>query len=187
MGLLLLSSAAPAANPSPVTPVDPPEGGAFSVTLTGYNAVPAQTKPDPSTTANGGPSNPEVVAARSRDLADKLPFGTIIEITRTATDTASCGFSTVEPLIGYRVITDTMSGRIHNTIDVLFGVHEPIKLADRTVNASVALGNCDATSIRVVGSLDLTHVDDLPKTQADLAAIVNHSGLPAQASLALAK
>ena len=37
----------------------------FTVTLTAYNAVPAQTDSDPFTTASGMYSNPDLVAARS--------------------------------------------------------------------------------------------------------------------------
>jgi 3D (Asp-Asp-Asp) domain-containing protein len=150
---------------------------AYTVALTGYNAVPAQTKADPSTTANGGPSNPFVVAARSRDLAAELPYGTIIEIDGPAADSADCGYNAVAPLVGYRVITDTMNERIKNTVDILFSTKANYVLADsRKVNASALLGSCDV-SIKVVGHLDLTHVGDLPKTQADLAALVENSGL----------
>ena len=76
MGFLLLSgamSAMPAHASAPTLPDYP-------VTVTAYNAVPEQTDSDPFTTASGAYSNPEVVAARSQDLADKLPFGTIIEL-----------------------------------------------------------------------------------------------------------
>ncbi len=149
----------------------------YSVTLTGYNAVPAQTKADPSTTANGGPSNSAVVAARSRDLASELPYGTIIAIDGPTATSTTCGWDSVSPLIGYRVITDSMNERIKNTVDVLFSTKANYTLSDgHKVNASTLLGTC-AVSIRVVGSIDLTHVGDLPKTQADLVALVDNSGL----------
>src|ERR1700733_11258133 len=100
MGLLLLSGAASAINPSDASQAS--ANPAFTVTLTGYNAVASQTDGDPTTTANGGQADPDVVAARSRDLGDELPFGTIIAISH-ATSTAAdpnCGYSAVSSLIG---------------------------------------------------------------------------------------
>ena len=47
----------------------------YSVAMTGYNAVPEQTDSDPTTTASGAYSDPDVVAARSVDLADELQIG----------------------------------------------------------------------------------------------------------------
>ena len=76
----------------------------YSVRMTGYNAVPEQTNADPLTTASGAYSHPEVVVARSRDLAEELPYGTIIEILAREENKRSCGFYTVEHLIGYRVV-----------------------------------------------------------------------------------
>jgi 3D (Asp-Asp-Asp) domain-containing protein len=180
MGFLLLSGAVAAINPGSATstpaPTSVPAG--FSVTLTGYNAVPAQTKPDPSTTANGGPSNPEVVAARSQDLAAELPFGTVIAISDPTTVNPDCGYDVVQPLIGYRVITDVMNVKIKDHVDVLFNTNDPVLLPpNNVVNASVALGACPGAIITVVGHLNLTNVNDLPKTQADLVALLNNSGL----------
>lgn len=152
---------------------------AYSVALTGYNAVPSQTDIDPLITANGGRANALVVAARSRDLAEELPFGTVIAIDGpTGADSANCGFDSVAPLIGYRVITDTMNARISNTVDILFDTKANYLLNDgRTVNASTLLGSCADVSIRVVGHIDLTHVGNLPKTQAELAALVTKPNL----------
>lgn len=175
MGLFFISSAVAALPQSVEMPV-------HQVSVTAYNAVPAQTKADPSTTANGGPSNPEVVAARSRDLATELPFGTIIAIDSPITDSPNCGLEKVHSRIGYRVITDTMNARIVNTIDILFGIKENYVMPNGvTKNAANVLGICEGVTIRVVGYIDLTRVHDLPKTQAELAALVE-SG-----SLALAK
>src|SRR3989344_4435964 len=53
---------------------------AFSVALTGYNAVPEQTDSDPFMTASGAYSDPDLVVARSVDLAKKLPYGTVIQL-----------------------------------------------------------------------------------------------------------
>lgn len=163
---------APATAVATTTAEEPPS---ISVTLTGYNAVPAQTKPDPSTTANGGPSNPEVVAARSRDLGKTLPFGTIIEIVGPASPKLqdSCGYGPVKGEIGYRVITDTMNAKFSDRIDVLLPDAPQYKTADEGyVNPAVVLGICSDVSIRVVGHIDLTNPYDLPTTQAALAAIV---------------
>jgi 3D (Asp-Asp-Asp) domain-containing protein len=175
MGLFLLSGAASAVNPSaaPSASVNP----AFSVTLTGYNAVPGQTDSDPNTTANGGVSNPEVVAARSQDLGDELPFGTIIAISHAPSTSPDCGYDAVSSLIGYRVITDVMNAKIKDHVDVLFKNDAPVKVGNRTLNASRVLGSCTDTMITIVGHMDLKNVNNLPKSQADLAALVTDSGL----------
>src|SRR3989344_6217950 len=92
MGFLLLSSGAlsiPAHAQAPEAPSQP----SYAVTLTAYNAVAAQTDSNPLVTASGAFSNPEVVAARSQDLADELPFGTIIEIAGPSTPNNNCGYN----------------------------------------------------------------------------------------------
>ncbi len=156
--------------PVPVaTPVPPVAVQTYGVTLTAYNAVPAQTDSDPFVTASGAYSNPEVVAARSRDLAKELPFGTIIEIRGPASPEHSCGYGIVAPIIGYRVIADTMNARYTDRIDILFSTKSDYALADGSVkNAAPVLGVCGGASIRVVGHVDIR---DIPKTQAGLAAI----------------
>ena len=60
MGFLLLSSGAAAMPARAAAPTLP----SYTVTLTAYNAVPAQTDSNPLETASGAYSNPEVVAAR---------------------------------------------------------------------------------------------------------------------------
>jgi 3D (Asp-Asp-Asp) domain-containing protein len=168
MGFLLLSGAV-GAQPA-FAPVVPN----YTVTLTAYNAVPAQTDSDPLVTASGAYSNPEVVAARSRDLADELPFGTIIAFTAPASDAANtCGYSVVEPIIGYRVIADTMNARYTDRIDLLFSTKSNYVMADGTVkNAGMILGRCTGVGIRVVGHVNINRI---PKTQAALAALVTGS------------
>lgn len=161
---------AQSATPQAIAPVQP----SYPVTLTAYNAVPAQTKSDPSTTASGAYSNPEIVAARSRDLADELPFGTIIEIDAPADPDSDgkCGYDTVAPIIGYRVIADTMNDRYTNHIDVLFNTKANYIMNDGSVkNASNVLGVCSGVTARVVGYIDMKN-NPLPKTQSELAAIV---------------
>jgi 3D (Asp-Asp-Asp) domain-containing protein len=164
MGLFLLSGAATAATPALPS---------YSVALTGYNAVPGQTDDDPFVTASGAYSNPQVVAARSQDLADELPFGTIIEVDGPSTSDGLCGHDIVAPIVGYRVIADTMNARYTNRIDILFSTKSNYIMADGKVkNAANVLGICGGATIRVVGFIDITHPNRLPKTQADLAAIV---------------
>ena len=177
MGLLLFSGLAAAsgsgAGAQPAAAPSAPFG--FAATLTAYNAVPAQTDSDPGTTADGGPAVAGVVAARSQDLGDELPFGTVIEITPTATS-STCGYEAVAPEIGYRVITDTMNVRYHDRVDVLFGTKDPILMPDgRTINAASALGVC-SVSVAIVGHIDLAHTP-LPESQAELAALIGKSAL----------
>lgn len=163
--------AAPATATLPAIAGRAPE---FSVRLTGYNAVPAQTDSDPSTTASGSPSNPEVVAARSRDMADTLPFGTVISITAPTKADNNCGYSLVEPLIGYRVIADTMNVRFAKHVDVLFDTTDNYALAGGSTNASRILGVCDVT-ITVIGHIDLSK--GVPATQRALASLITRQAL----------
>ncbi len=169
MGFFLLSGGAQAPTiaqemPAVVIP-------SYAVTLTAYNAVPEQTDSDPLVTASGAYSNPEIIAARSRDLADELPFGTIIEIDGSNASKETCGYSIVEPIIGYRVIADTMNARYTDRIDILFGMESNYTLAGgRVKNAGKVLGICNGITIRVVGYVAMKNV---PKTQAALAAIVH--------------
>jgi 3D (Asp-Asp-Asp) domain-containing protein len=171
MGFLLLPSATMAVPiPAPVMP-------SYPVTITAYNAVPEQTDGNPFETASGAYSNPEVVAARSRDLAEQLPFGTIIEIDAPTESDNSCGYKAVEPIIGYRIIADTMNARFTNYIDILFSTKANYTRANGTIkNASSILGICAGVTVRVVGFVDITRPSNLPKTQEDLVALVKGSG-----------
>ena len=169
MGFLLFpggTAALPARVPPPTVPVLP----AYAVTLTAYNAVLEQTDSEPLVTASGAYSNPEVVAARSQNLAAELPFGTIIEIDGTAAAKKSCGYDIVKPLIGYRVIADTMHARYTDRIDILFSTKSNYTLAGGSVkNAGIVLGICNGAAVRVVGRVA---VNRIPETQAELAALV---------------
>lgn len=154
------------------TTVAVPPIPSYPVTLTGYNAVVGQTDDDPSETASGAFSNPEVVMARSQDLAEELPFGTIVSIEGSASSSPDgwCGYSTVASSIGYRVIADTMNIKFKNRVDVLFDTKTKYKTADRGfVNAARVLGLCKGMTARVVGFVDINHI---PKTQAELKTIV---------------
>lgn len=168
MGFLLLSGI-PAHAQAPSAPVQPN----YTVTLTAYNAVPEQTDGDPFTTASGSYSNSEVVAARSRDLADELPFGTIIEIVGPSVSNNNCGYKIVAPIVGYRVIADTMNARYASRIDILFHTDSNYTMSDGAVkNAGMVLGICSGASIRVVGHVDIKNPNKLPKTQKELTAII---------------
>src|SRR3989344_745556 len=178
MGLFLLAGTA--GTPGPVlaplvlaapAPVVAPSAS-YTLTLTGYNAVPEQTDDTPFVTASGAYTNPEVVAARSQDLRDELPFGTIIAIDGPASESNGCNYDTVASHIGYRVIADTMNIRLTNRVDVLFGIKDRYLLpSGRTMNAASLLGACPGTTVRVVG---FVKIGKLPKTQAELAALVEN-------------
>lgn len=174
MGFLLLSGSTIALPAHAMAPKAHPIE--YAVTLTAYNAVSAQTDDSPLETASGVYSNPEVVAARSQDLADELPFGTIIEIRRPSSPEDSCGYSIVAPIIGYRVIADAMNARLTRRIDILFSTKSNYTMPDGSVkNAGTILGICNGAAIRVVGHVDIHRI---PATQAELAVIALGNGIP---------
>lgn len=151
----------------------------LQVRLTSYNAVAWQTDTNPGVTASGIPSNSEVVAARSRDLAKTLPFGTVIAIYREGDDTPSCGFKRVEHLVGYRVVADTMNARFTKRVDVEFDSNDTVSYSGRNMNPSRVLGVCGNVTVRVIGRISLK---DIPATQEELARIVESSTEVALAS-----
>jgi 3D (Asp-Asp-Asp) domain-containing protein len=169
------TSAVVKTNPSvqelPAAPLS--TAAAYTVTLTGYNAVPAQTSPTPWITASGAHSNSQVIAARSHDLAGKLPYGTIIAVLgpSDADDGPYCGYGDVEHLIGYRVIADSMAPRMHNKVDVMLPTSTTFSDGSK-INPAVDLGACTGVKIQVVGYVDPS---DIPATQTQLAALVNGS------------
>lgn len=146
----------------------------LSVLLTSYNAVPAQTDGNPLITASGAASNPEVIAARSVDLAGDLPFGTVIAIDRAGKDTEGCRFNAVEGLIGYRVIADSMNARKRDQVDVLLDSTDTVTVHGKETNPSMALGMCHGVSVRVVGRIK---VSDIPATQEELRKMVEGDAL----------
>ena len=170
LGLFLLSGGGPASTPVnlPGMKVEAPK--TYSVAMTGYNAVPEQTDGEPTITASGAFSNPDIIAARSVDLADELPFGTVIEIVpSSATSSNNCGISSVEPFIGYRVIADSMHSRKPKQVDVLFDSDVSARVGGKSMNPAVTLGKCSNVSIRVVGRVD---VKKMPKSQIELMRAV---------------
>lgn len=162
--------------PEPVYPT-------YSVSMTGYNAVAEQTDGDPLTTASGAYSNPTIVAARSVDLADELPFGTVIEV-MSGTTTPACGFDVSKPSIGLRVVADSMHSRMRNKIDIMFPVDEYVRQGGKMRNVARALGMCKGISIRVVGKVDIRR---MPKTQQELRLAVGILEKAGEQELAISK
>ena len=136
------------------------------VSMTGYNAVPEQTDANPLVTASGAYSNPDIMAARSVDLADDLPFGTVIAISTDASS-PNCGISAVSELIGLRVIGDSMHPRKRNQIDLLFDQNDTVRARGKQMNPALVLGVCKDIEIAVVGHVDIKHI---PQTQTALKA-----------------
>jgi 3D (Asp-Asp-Asp) domain-containing protein len=154
----------------PVHVERPASPESYTVKLTSYNALPEQTDSTPFTTSIGALSNPEVVAARSSDLAEKLPYGTIVAFEGPEDgDSSNCHFSAVKRLIGYRVIADAMNPRIHNTVDVLLDETDTVTVDEKEMNPSRALGLCSGVTVKVIGKIAKK---DFPKTQAELLDII---------------
>lgn len=145
----------------------------YSVSMTAYNAVPEQTDGDPFTTASGAYSDPDVMAARSIDLKEELPFGTVIAVTH-ATSSVNCGIGLVEALIGYRVIGDSMHPRKRNQVDILFDKYDTVSLGGKQRNPALVMGLCKDIEISVVGHVDINR---MPKNQSELKIMIGKSGL----------
>lgn len=154
-----------------VTPIEIAKEQVLTVGMTGYNAVPEQTDGDPHITASGAYSNPEVVAARSQDLAEQLPFGTVISITPSKEASRTCGAEVITEHIGLRVIADSMHYRKRDQIDILLPNEKTVYAGGRKVNPAVALGICSGVEIRVVGKVD---VRNMPRTQSELLAQIGY-------------
>ncbi|HTR18802.1 MAG TPA: hypothetical protein VMH91_02360 [Candidatus Paceibacterota bacterium] len=164
LGFLLITGAG-TADASSLPGINGPE---YTVGMTAYNATPAQTDEDPETTASGAFSDPNIIAARSQDLASELPFGTVIAI-EAATSSPSCGYDRVGQLIGLRVIADTMNARMHNKVDILMPQEEKLP-SGKTGNPALILGLCKDVIIKVIGRVD---VATIPATQSGLVAALN--------------
>jgi len=143
--------------------------------MTAYNALPEQTDSNPDITASGAFSDPDIIAARSRDLADELPFGTVISVT-AASSSVNCGLPLVRDMIGLRVIADSMHPRKRNQIDILFDHTETVKVGGKRTNPARALGVCKGVQIEVVGYIDPRH---MPKNQLELKIALGETTLAA--------
>lgn len=170
-GFFILSGAQAASAPEAIASAQLPS---YSVSMTSYNAVPAQTDGDPMVTASGLRSNPETIAARSRDLKEELPFGTIIAVEAPEGDTNNCRVNAVHHLIGYRVIGDTMAARMQNRIDILLDQNDKVNVGGVPTNPSRVLGVCGEVTIRVVGYMNLK---DVPDTQDELVRMIEEAKL----------
>ncbi len=187
MGFFVLSGAGGkiAVADTAVPLIEEPAYPTYSVSMTGYNAVPEQTDSDPYTTASGAYSNPDIVAARSADLAAALPFGTVIEVVaHNGMKSPNCGFAAVEQYMGLRVIADAMHPRKKNQIDILFHNEPNVRAQGRKVNPAVALGVCKEIEIRVVGKID---VKRMPRTQDELRLAIGILDRADEAQLAISK
>lgn len=188
MGLFILPTLMTGVkNPEPVktvattTPVVavtniPEKYPTLNAKMTSYNAVPEQTDGTPFITASGAYSNPQVVAARSHDLSDALPFGTVISIEQSAStkNTNTCGYGVVKNQIGYRVIADVMNISKHKQVDVLLNQNRTVRVGNKTINPSIALGICHNMVIKVIGRISIRHI---PKTQAKLVSLIKGNAI----------
>ena len=156
----------------------------YTVSMTAYNAVPEQTDSSPNTTASGAFSDPDIVAARSVDLADELPFGTVIMITHAATSSPNCGIGLVDDQIGLRVIADSMHARKRQQIDILFDQADKVKVGGKMINPARVMGVCKDITITVVGHIDIKH---MPKNQAALRVSVGLLQIAEVMPLAISK
>lgn len=89
-----------------------PERNTFTVEMTAYTSVPAQTDSTPNLTASGAETAPGTVAV-SRDLLERFPYGS--EIAVLSVSGPECGgYVPDTPL----TVADTMNARLENHVDV---------------------------------------------------------------------
>ncbi len=190
-GVFLLQSIVPVASalgvePQEATPAQPIYP-TYSVSMTAYNAVPGQTDSTPTQTSIGAYTNPDIIAARSVDLADELPYGTVIEIVPVSTSTPTdhkCGREVVEHQIGLRVIADAMNARMRNKVDLLMDMQDKVTVSGKKINPARAFGFCKNVEIRVVGRID---TKKMPKTQDELKLALETRNIAVDENLALSK
>ena len=84
----------------------------LTVEITAYNSTVAQTDDDPTITASGAVAGPGTVAV-SRDLLERFPYGSELEIVSVSGD--GCGGWVPETPL---TVADTMNARIENHLDV---------------------------------------------------------------------
>ncbi len=157
----------------------------LTVKMTAYNALAGQTDSTPDRTSIGAYTNPDIIAARSKDLAAELPYGTVIEVVPTATSTKAdpnCGRDVVHDQIGLRVIADAMNPRIKNTIDILLDHKELVKVGKIKRNPAKALGMCKNVTIKIVGRIS---TKKMPKTQDELKLALETQNIAVDANLAV--
>lgn len=171
------------------TPVEP-SYPTLTVKMTAYNALPGQTDDTPDRTSIGAYTDPDIIAARSPDLAEKLPYGTVIEVVPASTSSpkdVNCGREAVEDQIGLRVIADAMNPRIKNTIDILLDHTDLVSVKGKKRNPAKALGMCKNVTIKIVGRIDVKKVKDMPSTQQELKLALETRNIAAGEDLAIGK
>ena len=190
-GVFLLQSFVPVASALATEPVEEtpaqPIYPTYSVSMTAYNAVPGQTDSTPDRTSIGAYTNPDIIAARSVDLADELPYGTVIEIVPVSTSTPfdhKCGREVVEHQIGLRVIADSMNSRMRNKVDLLMDMQDKVKVNGKAINPARAFGLCKNVEIKVVGRID---TKKMPKTQDELKLALETRNIALDENLAVSK
>ncbi|MEN9561318.1 MAG: hypothetical protein RIQ56_591 [Candidatus Parcubacteria bacterium] len=175
-GFFVFSGVGGFATSTPETQIAPPEPTykSYTVSMTGYNAVPEQTDDTPFQTSIGAYTNPEIIVARSKDLADELPYGTVIRISQAEVK-HGCEYELVEEYIGLRVVADAMHPRKRNQIDVLLDTKPIINSKTRKLNAAQALGYCrENIVIEVIGKIDTRA---MPKSQKELKDMMGVNAL----------
>lgn len=178
-----------AIDPALETPSEPTYP-TLTVKMTAYNALPGQTDSTPDRTSIGAYTNPDIIAARSKDLADELPYGTVIEVVPVATSSprdVNCGREFVHEKIGLRVIGDAMNPRITNTVDILLDHNELVSVNGKKRNPAKAFGMCKNVTIKIVGKIDVKNVKKIPKTQDELKLALEVSDISVADDLAINK
>jgi len=113
----------------------PTDTSTLTVEMTAYTSVAAQTDATPTLTASGAVAGPGTAAA-SRDLLERLPYGTQVEVLSVSGE--GCGGWVPETPLS---VADTMHPRIENHLDVWL----------ETTEQARNWGRCQAV-VRVVGS-----------------------------------
>lgn len=193
-GAFLLQAFVPVASalvtePVEETPVQPTYPS-YTVSMTGYNAVPGQTDSTPTQTSIGAYTNPDIIVALSSDLRKEIPYGSVIEVVpvdSTASD-PNCDREYIQEMIGLRVVADAMHHRWKKKIDILFDHKEVVKFIDHNgvertrKNPAKVLGFCKNVEIRVVGKID---TKNMPKSQDEIKLALEQNEIKLDENLAL--
>ena len=103
--------------------------------MTAYTSAVAQTDATPNVTASGAEAGPGTAAA-SRDLLERLPYGSSVEVVSVSGE--GCGGWVPETPLS---VADTMNSRIENHLDVWL----------ETTEQALNWGRCQA-EIKVLSS-----------------------------------
>ncbi len=165
----------------------------YTVSMTGYNALPGQTDSTPTQTSIGAYTNPEIIVALSSDLRKEIPYGSVIEIVpvESTVNDPNCDREYVQDLIGYRVVADAMNSRWKMKIDLLFDHNDYVTIKGengkkdiKRKNPARVMGFCKNVEIRVVGKID---TKKMPKSQEELKLALADNAMKAAENLALTK